>query len=103
MEGWGILCLILWLLCSVICYAIMKSKGYPNDVCLKNGIGGVFLGLIWVVVVLCKGQCPTPTTYSSNEQKVSPIWPVPMCQTQNQSYRNGCDYNVLSKLQPRIK
>ena len=72
MEGWGVLCLILWLLCSVICYAIMKSKGYPNDVCLKNGIGGFFLGLIWVVVVLCKGQCPTPANYNSNEQKSQP-------------------------------
>lgn len=35
--------IILWLLCSVICYQIMKSKGYPNDTCLKHGIGGFFL------------------------------------------------------------
>lgn len=47
---------ILWLLCSVICYQIMKSKGYPNDTCLKHGIGGFFLGLIWVIVDLCKGS-----------------------------------------------
>lgn len=46
--------IILWLLCSVICYQIMKSKGYPNDTCLKHGIGGFFLGLIWVIVDLCK-------------------------------------------------
>ena len=49
-----VLCLILWLLCSVVCYFIMKSKGYPNNTCLKHGIGGFFLGLIWVIVVLCK-------------------------------------------------
>lgn len=43
--------IILWLLCSVICYQIMKSKGYPNDTCLKHGIGGVSAGSaqpIWV-------------------------------------------------------
>lgn len=46
--------LILWLLCGVLCYFIMKSKGYPNDTCLMNGVGGVLLGFIWLVVVLCK-------------------------------------------------
>ena len=72
-------CLILWLLCSVLCYQIMKGKGYPNDVCLKHGIGGFFLGFIWLIVVLCKsnfapaqdasglqasGQMPNGSTYS---------------------------------------
>lgn len=52
----GAVFVILWLLCSVICYQIMKSKGYPNDTCLKHGIGGFFLGLIWVIVDLCKGN-----------------------------------------------
>ena len=52
----GAVFIILWLLCSVICYQIMKSKGYPNDTCLKHGIGGFFLGLIWVIVDLCKGN-----------------------------------------------
>ena len=46
--------LILWLLCGVLCYFIMKSKGYPNDTCLMNGVGGVLLGFIWLIVVLCK-------------------------------------------------
>jgi len=55
----GAVFIILWLLCSVICYQIMKSKGYPNDTCLKHGIGGFFLGLIWVIVDLCKGNYGT--------------------------------------------
>jgi len=49
--------LILWLSCGVLCYFIMKSKGYPNNTCLNHGIGGALLGIIWIVVVLCKGQC----------------------------------------------
>ena len=49
-------CLILWLLCSVLCYQIMKSKGYPNDTCISHGIGGFFLGFIWLIVVLCKSN-----------------------------------------------
>ena len=46
--------LILWLLCGVLCYFIMKSKGYPNNTCLKHGIGGFLLGFIWLIVVLVK-------------------------------------------------
>lgn len=46
--------LILWLLCSVLCYFIMKSKGYPNQTCLNNGIGGFFLGFFWLIAVLTK-------------------------------------------------
>lgn len=56
-------CFILWLLCGVVCYLIMKSKGYPNDVCLIHGIGGLFLGFIWLIVVLCKSNfVPTQGT-----------------------------------------
>ena len=54
-----VLPIILWLLCSIICYQILKSKGYPNDTCLNNGIIGFFLGIIWVVVVLCKSNYET--------------------------------------------
>lgn len=46
--------LIFWLLCGVVCYFIMKSKGYPNDNCLAHGVGGALLGVIWLIVVLCK-------------------------------------------------
>ena len=45
---------ILWLLCGVICYFIMKSKGYPNSSCLAHGLGGLLLGIIWVIVTALK-------------------------------------------------
>lgn len=48
------LTLILWLLCGVICYFIMKSKGYPNNECLGNGIGGFVGGFIWLIVCLVR-------------------------------------------------
>ena len=48
------LMLILWLLCGVICYFIMKSKGYPNDACLMHGVGGILLGFIWLIICLAK-------------------------------------------------
>ena len=54
--------LILWLLCGVLCYFIMKSKGYPNNTCLKHGIGGFLLGFIWLIVVLVKKD------YSGNDR-----------------------------------
>lgn len=49
---WWPIVLILWIACSVLCYAIMKSKGYPNERCLKHGVGGFFLGIAWLIVVL---------------------------------------------------
>ena len=49
---WWPIVLILWIACSVLCYAIMKSKGYPNERCLTHGVGGFFLGFIWLIVVL---------------------------------------------------
>ena len=67
--------IILWLLCSVICYQIMKSKGYPNDTCLKHGIGGFFLGLIWVIVDLCK------ESYAAQQVQVAqqPVLQITQC------------------------
>lgn len=47
---------IIWLLCGVLCYFIMKSKGYDNNTCLTHGVGGVLLGFIWLIVVLCKKE-----------------------------------------------
>lgn len=46
--------LILWLLCGVLCYFIMQSKGYPNQTCLNNSIGGFLLGFFWLFAVLTK-------------------------------------------------
>ena len=47
---------IIWLLCGVLCYFIMKSKGYDNNICLTHGVGGVLLGFIWLIVVLLKKE-----------------------------------------------
>ena len=49
---WWPVVLILWIACSALCYAIMRSKGYPNERCLKHGVGGFFLGIVWLIVVL---------------------------------------------------
>ena len=46
--------LLLWISCSVFCYFIMRSKGYPNDKCWADCIGGFLMGVIWLIVVLCK-------------------------------------------------
>lgn len=46
--------LILWLFCGVLCYFIMQSKGYPNQSCLNNSIGGFLLGFFWLIAVLIK-------------------------------------------------
>lgn len=56
--------LIFWLLCGVVCYFIMKSKGYPNNTCLAHGVGGALLGVIWIIVVLCKKNCDETTSSS---------------------------------------
>ena len=48
----AMVCLFLWTLCSLLCYQIMKSKGYPKETCINHGIGGFFLGVIWLIVDL---------------------------------------------------
>ncbi len=57
---------IIWLLCGVLCYFIMKSKGYDNNTCLTHGVGGVLLGFIWLIVVLCKKDNNNVTTSTSD-------------------------------------
>lgn len=63
---WWPIVLILWIACSVLCYAIMKSKGYPNEKCLAHGVGGFFLGFIWIIVVLCKKPFHDFSYHNSN-------------------------------------
>lgn len=46
--------MVVWLLCGVVCYLILRNKGYNVEICLLHGILGTFLGLIWVVVALMK-------------------------------------------------
>lgn len=39
------------------CRSIVKGKGYPDETCFHNAIGGFFLGMIWVIVCACKPVC----------------------------------------------
>ena len=65
------LLLILWLACGVICYFIMKSKGYPNDACLLHGVGGFLLGFIWLIVDICKKPDSQEMSSSANMSTLS--------------------------------
>lgn len=68
--------LLLWISCSVFCYFIMKSKGYPNDKCWAHCIGGFLLGVIWLIVVLCKkpygGTSAVGTGNNHQSQQTNP-------------------------------
>ena len=44
--------LIFWLLCGVVCYFIMKSKGYPNSTCLMFGVLGALFGIFMIILTL---------------------------------------------------
>lgn len=48
------LLLILWLSCGVINYFVIRSKGYPNSVCLTYGVCGFLFGFIGLIFALCK-------------------------------------------------
>lgn len=48
------ICLILWLACGVINYFVVKSKGYPNRVCLTYGVCGFLFGFVALIFALCK-------------------------------------------------
>ena len=64
------LLIIIWLACGVICYGVMKSKGYPNNECLGNGVGGFVGGIIWLIVCLVKK--PYDGVRELPQQKESP-------------------------------
>lgn len=46
--------IILWILCGVICFFIVKEKGYPRNECYGNAVGGFLGGVIWLIICLCK-------------------------------------------------
>lgn len=69
-----IVLILLWLACGVICYFIMKSKGYSNDACLLHGVGGFFLGFIWLIVDLCKKPNEQGTASPSNVHAASNLY-----------------------------
>lgn len=58
--------IIVWMACGVVCYGVMKSKGYPNNECLANGVGGFVGGFIWLIVCLVK------KTYDGTEELQQP-------------------------------
>lgn len=51
------------LIFGLACRAIVKSKGYPEDSCNRNTIGGFFLWWIWLIVCTCKHR-GRPIRYS---------------------------------------
>lgn len=59
--------LLTWMACGVICYGIMKSKGYPNNKCLLHGVGGFIGGFIWLIVCLVKKP------YGGTEKMLEPM------------------------------
>lgn len=49
--------IVVLLLCAFFafaCYKIVKNKGYEDDSCFGNAIGGFLLTWIWLIIVLCK-------------------------------------------------
>lgn len=52
--GW----IIIGLIFAFACYKIVQGKGYPEETCFYNAIGGFFLTLIWLIVVVCKQNAP---------------------------------------------
>lgn len=46
--------LITSVIFAFACYKIVQGKGYPEETCFYNAIGGFFLSWIWLIVVICK-------------------------------------------------
>lgn len=46
------------------CYKIVQGKGYPEETCFYNAIGGFFLSWIWLIVVICKQNAPAEAQMS---------------------------------------
>lgn len=46
--------LIIAIIFAFACYRTVQTKGYPEETCFHNAIGGFFLGIIWMLVVACK-------------------------------------------------
>ena len=58
--GW----IIIGLIFAFACYKIVQGKGYPEETCFYNAIGGFFLTLIWLIVVVCKQNAPAEAQMS---------------------------------------
>ena len=55
------------------CYKIVKNKGYPEDSCVGNAIGGFCLSWIWMIVVLCKPNASAEMREESNGRAESTV------------------------------
>ena len=82
----GPLFLILWLICGVLCFFITKNKGYPDNECYGNAVGGFLGGIIWLIVVLCKkpysGYNSGISTNNNQPRAVNNDYQVPVQPTQ---------------------
>ena len=58
--GW----IIIGLIFAFVCYKIVQGKGYSEETCFYNAIGGFFLTLIWLIVVVCKQNAPAEAQMS---------------------------------------
>ena len=56
--------LITSVIFAFACYKIVQGKGYPEETCFYNAIGGFFLNLIWLIVVICKQNAPAEAQMS---------------------------------------
>lgn len=65
--------LIIGIIFAFACYRTVQTKGYPEETCFHNAIGGFFLGIIWMLVVACK-----PMAAVAEQERIS--------QTENVNY-----------------
>ena len=56
--------LITSVIFAFACYKIVQGKGYSEEACFYNAIGGFFLTLIWLIVVVCKQNASTDVQMS---------------------------------------
>ena len=52
--GW----IVIGAIFAFACYKIVQGKGYDEETCFYNAVGGFFLSWIWLIVVICKQNAP---------------------------------------------
>ena len=58
--GWVVIGAIF----AFACYKIVRGKGYDEEDCFYNAVGGFFLNWIWLIVVICKQNAPVEAQMS---------------------------------------
>lgn len=59
-SGWLLICLI----CSLLCFAITRAKGWNSSTCWAHALGGFFLSLFWLPICISKPK------YISGEENI---------------------------------